>query len=80
VVVGRHPKDSVSHGLWKERRGGVPNFIKEHVYANFQELGTTLNLFSMEDSKNPIASCWQEQPLLKPNFISVLQMKSSSTQ
>jgi hypothetical protein len=31
----------------------------------FQELGTALNLFSMEDSKNPIASRWQEQPPLK---------------
>jgi hypothetical protein len=45
----------------------------------FQELGTALNLFSMEDSKNPIASRWQEQPTLKTIFFSVLQMKSSST-
>jgi hypothetical protein len=45
----------------------------------FQELGTTLNFFSMEDSKNPIASRWQEQPPLKTIFISILQMKSSST-
>jgi hypothetical protein len=35
-IVGRHPKDSVSQGLWKERLGVVPNFIKEHVNANFQ--------------------------------------------
>jgi hypothetical protein len=34
----------------------------------FQELGTARNLFSMEDSKNPIASRWQEQPPLKNNF------------
>jgi hypothetical protein len=45
----------------------------------FQELGTALNLFSMEDSKNPIAICWEEQPPLKTISISVLQMKSSST-
>jgi hypothetical protein len=45
----------------------------------FQELGTALNLFSMKDSKNPIASRWQEQPPLNPIFISILQMKSSST-
>jgi hypothetical protein len=44
----------------------------------FQEVGTALNLFSMEYSKNPIASRWQEQPPLKTIFISVLQMKSSS--
>jgi hypothetical protein len=31
----------------------------------FQELRTALNLFSMEDSKNPIAIRWQEQPPLK---------------
>jgi hypothetical protein len=37
VKVGGHPKDSVSHGLWKEKWGGVPNFIKEHVYANFSK-------------------------------------------
>jgi hypothetical protein len=37
VKVGGHPKDSVSHGLLKEKCGGVPNFIKEHVYANFSK-------------------------------------------
>jgi hypothetical protein len=46
----------------------VPNFIKEHVNANFQILGTALNLFSMEDNKNPIAIQWQEQPPLKTIF------------
>jgi hypothetical protein len=46
----------------------VPNFIKEHVDANFQELETTLNLFSMEDKKYSIASHWQEQPPLKTIF------------
>jgi hypothetical protein len=60
VKVGGHPKDSVSHGLWKEKWGGVPSFIKEHKCANFSQ-----NLSSMEDSKNPIVSRWQEQPPLK---------------
>jgi hypothetical protein len=45
----------------------------------FQELGTALNLFSMEDNKNPIAIRSQEQPPLITICISVLQMKSSST-
>jgi hypothetical protein len=36
----------------------------------FQELGTSLNLFSMEDNKNPIAIRWQEQPPLK-QFLSL---------
>jgi hypothetical protein len=34
----------------------------------FQELGTDLNSFSMEDNKYPIASRWQEQPPLKTFF------------
>jgi hypothetical protein len=74
VKVGGHPMESVSHDLWKEKWGGVPSFIKEHKSANLSQ-----NLLGMEDSKNPIASCWQEQPPLKTNFISVLQIKSSST-
>jgi hypothetical protein len=76
VKVGGHPMESVSHGLWKEKWGGVPSFIKEHQSANL----SLKNLLCMEDSKNPIASHWQEQPPLKTNFyLLVLQMKSSST-
>jgi hypothetical protein len=69
--------ESVSHGLWKEKWGGVPSFIKEHQSAN---LSLSQKLAFMEDSKNPIASRWQRQPPLKTNFyLSVIQMKSSST-
>jgi hypothetical protein len=76
VKVGGHPMKSVSHGLWTKKWGGVPNFIKEHKSANL----SLKNLLSMEDSKNPIASRWQEQPPLKTNFyLSILQLKSSST-
>jgi hypothetical protein len=76
VKVGGHPMESVSHGLWKEKWGGVPSFIKEHQSANL----SLKNLLFMEDSKNPIASRWQRTPPLKTNFyLSVLQMKSSNT-
>jgi hypothetical protein len=34
----------------------------------FQEVRTALNLFSMEDSKNPITIRWQEQPHLETFF------------
>jgi hypothetical protein len=34
VKVGGHPIESVSHGLRKEKWGGVPSFIKEHQRAN----------------------------------------------
>jgi hypothetical protein len=64
VKVGGHPIESVSHGLWKEKWGGVPSFIKEHKSVNL----SLKNLLSMEDSKNPIASHWQEQPPLKTKF------------
>jgi hypothetical protein len=38
VNVGRHPMESVSHGLRKEKRwGGVPSFIKEHKSANLSQ-------------------------------------------
>jgi hypothetical protein len=68
VKVGGHPMESVSHGLWKEKVGRSAN------------LSLKILLFCMEDSKNPIASRWQRQPPLKTNFyLSVLQMKSSST-
>jgi hypothetical protein len=61
----------------RKRWGGVPSFIKEHQSANFSLKNL---LFCMEDSKNPIASRWQRQPPPKINFyLSVLQMKSSST-
>jgi hypothetical protein len=56
--------ESISHGLWKEKWGGVPSFIKEHQSINI----SLKNLLYMEDSKNPIASRWQEQPPLKTNF------------
>jgi hypothetical protein len=59
-----------------KRWGGVPSFIKEHQSANL----SLKNLLCMEDSKNSIASHWQRQPPLKTHFyLSVLQMKSSST-
>jgi hypothetical protein len=65
VKVGGHPMESVSHGLWEEKWGGVSSFIKEHKCANFSQ-----NFLSMEYSENPIASRWQEQPPLK-TFLSL---------
>jgi hypothetical protein len=60
----------------RKRWEGVPSLIKEHQSANL----SLKNLLCMYDSKNPIASRWQRQPPLKTNFyLSVLQMKISST-
>ena len=72
---------------WLEgtRGFGYPWLVKAKVGGsvklciNMLYLGTALNLISMEDNENSIAICWQEQPPLKTSFISLLQMKSSST-
>ena len=58
VVVGWHPRIRLAMVCGSKRLGGVSNYI----YIN---LGTALNLTSMEDNKNSIAICWQEQPPLK---------------
>jgi hypothetical protein len=58
----------------RKKWGGVPSFIKEHKCVNLSQ-----NLLTMEDSKNPIASHWQEQPPLKTNFYLYFTNESSST-
>jgi hypothetical protein len=60
--------ESVSHGLRKEKWGGVPSFIKEHQCVNFQRTQNRTHLFSMEDSKTPLPVVDRKQPPLKINF------------
>jgi hypothetical protein len=80
VKVGGHPKDSVSHGLWKEKWGGVPNFIKEHVCANFSKNSEPLSTCLVwKIARTPLTVVDKNNHLSKQFFISVLQMKSSST-
>jgi hypothetical protein len=43
-------------------------YKRAHACQFFKELGTALNLFSMEDSKNPIASRSQETTTSQNNF------------
>jgi hypothetical protein len=40
--------ESVSHGLRKEKYGGVPSFIKEHQCANFQRTWNRSHLFFLK--------------------------------
>jgi hypothetical protein len=62
----------------KERWGGVPSFIKEHQSANFS-LKNLLN-FLRKIVRTPLPVIDKDNHLSKPNFyLSVLQMKSSST-
>jgi hypothetical protein len=63
----------------EKKSGEECQTIKSAYKCLYQQFRTALNLFSMEDSKNSIAIHWQEQPPLKTIFISILQMKSSST-
>jgi hypothetical protein len=78
--VGGHPMESVSHGLRKEKRWeGVPKQKSTNV-PNFERTQNRSHLFIMEDSKTPLLVVDKNNHLSKPNFyLSVLQMKSSST-
>jgi hypothetical protein len=75
VKVGGHPMESVSHGLWKEKWGAVPSFIKEHKSVNLS-LKICL-VWKIVRTSLPVVD--KNNHLSKQIFISVLQMKSSST-
>jgi hypothetical protein len=80
VNVGGHTIESVSHGLWKEKRwGGVPSFIKEHKKC--QSLSQKLaSIFIWKIVRTPLPVVDKSNHLSKPKFyLSVSQMKSSST-
>jgi hypothetical protein len=80
VNVGGHPMESVSHGLWKEKRWrGVPSFIKEHKKC--QSLSQKLaSFFIWKIVRTPLPVIDKDNHLSKPHFyLSVLQMKSSRT-
>jgi hypothetical protein len=80
VKVGGHPMDSVSHGLWKEKWGRVPSFIKEHVCANFSRNSkpfSTCLVWKIARTTLPVVD--KNNHLSKHFFISIWQMKSSRT-
>jgi hypothetical protein len=62
----------------KKRWGGVPRFIKEHKSANLSL--KNLLIFVWKIVRTPLPVVNKDNHLSKPNFyLSVLQMKSSST-
>jgi hypothetical protein len=70
VNVGRHPMESVSHGLRKEKRwGGVPSLIKEHKSANLS-LKNLLH-FVWKIVRTPFLVVDKNNHLSKPNFLSL---------
>jgi hypothetical protein len=75
VKVGGHPMESVSHGLWKEKWGGVPSFIKETKVSI--SLSKTCLVWKIVRTPLPVVD--KNNHLSKKNHLSVLQIKSSST-
>jgi hypothetical protein len=79
VNVGGHPMESVSHGLSKEKRwGGVPSFIKEHKSANLSRKNLLHFLWKIVRTPLPVVDKGNHLSKQKI-YLSVLQMKSSST-
>jgi hypothetical protein len=78
VKVGGHPMESVSHGLWKEKWGGVPNY-KEHINASNNNSESLSTCLVWKIGRTPLLVVDRNNHLSKQFFISVLQMKSSST-
>jgi hypothetical protein len=81
--LNKKRKKAVLYGMWKlvgtrwnrlamvceGKVGRSAKFYKRAQMCQFfKELGMALNLFSMEDSKNPIASRWQEITTSQNNF------------
>jgi hypothetical protein len=67
VNVGGHPMESVSHGLWKEKRWGrVLSFIKEHKSANLSL--KNLLIFVWKILRTPLPVVDKNNHLSKPNF------------
>jgi hypothetical protein len=80
VNVGGHPMESVNHGLRKEKRwGGVPSFIKRAQKVPIS-LSKTCFIFVWKILRTPLLVVDKSNHLSKLKFyLSVLQMKSSST-
>jgi hypothetical protein len=74
VKLGGHPMESVSHGLWKKKWGGVTSFIKSTKVPI--SLKTCL---VWKIVRTPLTVVDKNNHFSKQIFISVLQMKSSST-
>jgi hypothetical protein len=79
VKDGGHPMESVRHGLWKEKWGGVPNYKRAQLCQLIKHLGTALTCLVWKMARTLLLVVDKDNHLSKQTFISVLQMKSSST-
>jgi hypothetical protein len=71
--------ESVSQGLWKEKWGGVPSYKRAQSCQLIKHLGTALTCFVWKMARTPLLVVDKDNHLSKQTFISVLQMKRSST-
>jgi hypothetical protein len=79
VNVGGHPIESVSHGLRKEKKLGRSAKLYKRA-QKCQSLSKTCFIFIWKIVRTSLPVVYKDNHLSKPNFyISVLQMKSSST-
>jgi hypothetical protein len=79
VNVGGHPMDSVSHGLRKEKKVGRSAKLYKRA-QKCQSLSKTCFIFIWKIVRTPLPVVDKDNHLSKSNFyLSVLQMKSSST-
>jgi hypothetical protein len=79
VNVGGHPMKSVSHGLRKEKKVGRSAKLYKRA-QKCQSLLKTCFIFIWKIVRTPLLVIDKSNHLSKPNFyLSVLQMKSSST-
>jgi hypothetical protein len=53
VKVGGHPMELVSHGLWKEKWGGVPNYRGAYKCL-LQQFGTALTCLVWKIARTPL--------------------------
>jgi hypothetical protein len=61
--------ESVSHGLRKEKWGGVPKLYKRAPMCQiFKELGTNLTCLVWKIARTPLPVVDRKQPPLKTNF------------
>jgi hypothetical protein len=71
--------ESVSHGLWKEKWRGVPNYKRAQSCKLIKHLGTALTCLVWNMARTPLLVVDKDNHISKQTFISILQMKSSST-
>jgi hypothetical protein len=79
VNVGGLPMESVSHGLWKEKKVGRSAKLYKRA-PKCQSLSKTCFIFVWKIVRTPLPVVDKSNHLSELNFyLSVLQMKSSST-